>query len=224
MYMTETPPRKYRSPKRKAAAERTRESILRAADALFREHGWSGTTIAAIARGAGVSAETVYATFGGKLALLEALVEACVRRDAPQIPLLEQDDRRKVLATPDPARQIALFARDIAAILAQVAPLMSVVQGAAASVPELADLYRRLQEGRRRNLAVFAGALARNAPLAGAAQTDAATATLWRLASPELFTLMREIEGQSVEQYADWLERSLAALLLDQPRNECAEP
>lgn len=222
--MSESPPRKYRSPARKAAAEKTRASIIRAADALFRQHGWSGTTIAAIARGAGVSAETVYATFGGKLALLEALVEASVRREAPQIPMLEQDERRKILATRDPARQIELFAQDLAGILSQVAPLMAVVQGAAAGVPELAVLYRRLQEGRRRNLAVFVEALARNGPPAGAAQIDAATATLWRLASPELFTLMREIEGISVEQYADWLARSLAALLLDQPRGDRPEP
>jgi hypothetical protein len=43
---------------------------------------------------------------------------------------------------------------------------------------------------------------------------EEATAMIWRLASPELFLLLRDIEGINGEQYALWLEDSLRMLLL----------
>ena len=64
----------YRSPLRKERAADTRRRIAAAALELFTEHGFGGTTVAAIAERAGVSAQTVYATFGSKGAILRALL------------------------------------------------------------------------------------------------------------------------------------------------------
>ena len=44
---------------------------------------------------------------------------------------------------------------------------------------------------------------------------DEAVAIIWRLTSPELFLLMTEIEGLSTTAYAEWLEATLAQLLLE---------
>jgi hypothetical protein len=41
-----------------------------------------------------------------------------------------------------------------------------------------------------------------------------ATAVIWRLASPEMFTLMTEVEGISVADFETWLASSLRRLLL----------
>ncbi|HWA18660.1 MAG TPA: hypothetical protein VG757_06655 [Devosia sp.] len=51
-------------------------------------------------------------------------------------------------------------------------------------------------------------------PLKTGIGRKAATATIWRLASPELFLLMTGVEGMSTVQYARRLEATLAALLL----------
>lgn len=211
------PSRAYRSPLRAARAEQTRRSILDAARALFIAKGWSGTTIAAIAEAATVSNETVYSVFGSKRAILQKLIADAVRGQSPDVPLLEQETPSAIAASTDQHRQIALFALDIAGVLSRVAPLMAVLRAAAETEPKLAGLYRQMHEGRRNNLGFFAETLARNGPLRDGMDTKEATAVIWRIASPDLFLLMRDVERMDGEGYAAWLEESLVALLLADP-------
>lgn len=206
--------RPYRSARRTGKAAQTRAAILDAADALFRGKGWTATTIALIAGEAGVSAETVYSGFGNKRTILRTLVIAAVRRDAPEVPLDRQAGPMAVLAEPDPARLLGHFARDIADVLLRVAPLMAVVRSGAAAEPELASLYSELHEGRRRNLLSVAEALARTGALRPHLTAAAAADTIWRLASPELFTLMQDVEAASPEAFGAWLEDMLVHALL----------
>jgi len=208
------PKRKYASARRAGQAADTREAVLAAARAQFIAAGWQGTTVAGIARAAGVSNETIYAVFGTKQAVLLAVVERAVRRGEPGVPLLDQAGPQAVAAAGDQRRQIALFAEDIARILDGVADLMAVVRTAASSDPALAAFYRNLHEGRRRNLAFVIDALLKTGPLRPGLDADAATATVWRLASPELFLLMRQVEGLTADRYAGWLADMLEAALL----------
>lgn len=189
--------------------------MISAARQHFIAMGWQGTTIAGVARAAGVSNETIYAVFGSKQALLSAVLEQAVRRKDPSVPLLEQEGPRAIAAAVDQHAQIALFAGDIAGVLGNVAELMAVVRTAATTDADLARLYRDLHEGRRRNLAFVARALAEKGPLRHGMDTEAATAQLWRLASPELFLLMTEIEGISAAGYAQWLTDALVGALLE---------
>ncbi|MDQ1680520.1 MAG: hypothetical protein QOI42_1379, partial [Frankiaceae bacterium] len=69
-------PRSYSSPLRAAQAQETRRRILDSARFLFAGNGYPTTTIAAIARHAGVSADTVYGAFGTKAHLLKQLLDA----------------------------------------------------------------------------------------------------------------------------------------------------
>lgn len=208
------PKRKYASTRRAGQAADTREAVIAAARAQFIAAGWAGTTIAGVARAAGVSSETIYAVFGSKQALLLAVVERAVRRAEPDVALLDQAGPKSVLAATDQRTQLAMFASDITEVLGNVADLMAVVRSAAAADTALEGLYRNLHEGRRRNLASVARALLAVGPLRGNLDADAATATLWRLASPELFLLMTKLEGLSGERYAAWLTSTLQAVLL----------
>ena len=67
--------REYRSEKRRKQASDTRQTIIDAGRRLFIEQGYASTTVAEIAKEAGVSAPTVYASVGGKRGILMALVE-----------------------------------------------------------------------------------------------------------------------------------------------------
>ena len=212
--------RPYRSAHRTGQAAQTRAAILAAADVLFRDKGWTATTIALIARQAGVSAETVYSGFGNKRTILQTLVVAAVRRDAPEVPVTGQAAPLAVLANPDPARLLGHFARDIADVLSRVAPLMAVVRSGATAEPELASLYSELHEGRRRNLLAVAEALARTGGLRPHLTAAGAADTIWRLASPELFTLMQDVEGASPEAFGAWLEDTLVHALLAPGRGQ----
>lgn len=206
------PKRGYRSDRRSAQASDTRAAVLSAAHDLFIRDGWQKATIAAIARQAGVSVETIYAGFGSKLALLEAVVVASVRGLQPETALIDQAGPRAVLEAPDQRSQIALFAKDIAEVLGRVAPLMAVVRAAAESEPALKELYIGLHRGRTRNLAMLVDALLGHGPLR--TDRDACLASLVRLASPELFLFVTNVEGLSPAQYATWLSDVLTALLL----------
>ena len=208
------PKRKYASTRRAGQAAETRETVIAAARQQFIALGWQATTIAGIAQAAGVSNETIYAVFGSKQSLLRAVIERTVRRSDPAVPLVEQAGPQAVAAAADQREQIALFAEDISGVLGNVAELMAVVRSAAAADAELAALYRGLHDGRRRNLAFVAKALAEKGPLRHGMDAEAATAVLWRLASPELFLLMTDVEGVQPARYAEWLKRALLDALL----------
>src|SRR5919199_6081715 len=67
--------RRYDSTGRREQARRTRELLLDTAERQFLAAGYAATTLAAIAREAGVSVETVYKAFGGKSGLVRAIYE-----------------------------------------------------------------------------------------------------------------------------------------------------
>lgn len=66
--------RAYHAPRRTKAAAQTREAILDAATRLFLDHGYASVTVAQIAREAGAAVPTVYASTGGKGAILTILI------------------------------------------------------------------------------------------------------------------------------------------------------
>ena len=205
------PRRTYRSRRRKEQAEETRARILEAAQGLFVERGYAGATIAAIAAEAGTAQETVYQAFGNKRALLAELVQRAVRGDDPA-PILEQPGPIAVNRSADPTEQLRLFAEDVAKRLERAGPLMQVLADAGHGDPDLAALHQRFHQARRRNLRLFADALAANAPLrVGLPQ---AADTVWALASPELHTLLTQTAGWSRKRYTVWLADTLMHALV----------
>jgi AcrR family transcriptional regulator len=65
-----------------------REAILEGAFRLFSKHGYAATTLAAIAKSAGVSPGNVYIYFGSKLEILYAIYDPWLRA---RIAVLEQE-------------------------------------------------------------------------------------------------------------------------------------
>lgn len=191
--------RPYRSERRQEGARRTREQILDAATASFAERGYAGTTIAAVAAAAGTAAETVYATFGTKAALLEAAVRRAARGDE-QTEILAQPISRRTLAESDRREAVRLFAEDVTKRLGRVAPLLAV----ATAEPGLAELHRKLHHARLRGLSALPPALG--------VTDEAAAETIWALASPELYLLLTRTRGWSARRYATWLADTLASL------------
>lgn len=208
--------RPYRSELRRDQAAQTRALVLDAAATLFEERGYEGTSIAAIAEAARVSAETVYARFGTKRALLGELCRRAVRGD-DTAPVPEQAGPRAVAAATDQHEQLRLFAADIVLRLERAAPLVTIVAGAARSHPELAELFARLHADRLKNLRILVDALAVNGPLR--LDADDAMETVWALTSPELHQLLVRVRGWTRERYRDWLASSLAELLLSEGRS-----
>jgi AcrR family transcriptional regulator len=68
----------YHSPRRADAAAATRTAILDNARAMFLDRGYTDVTVNDIAKAARVAVQTVYASTGGKAAILSALLQPAV--------------------------------------------------------------------------------------------------------------------------------------------------
>ncbi len=212
--MTNQPKRRYDSSRRKQQAQQTRRQIIEAARQLFIERGYSGATIEAIAQAADVATETVYAAFGSKRAILSRLVEISVGGDERPVPLLERPGPQAVRTEPDQHLQVEMFASQIAEIMSRVAPIFAVMNAAARTEPEIAELLDRLLAERLGGMTYFISALSAHGGLRDDLDASTAAETVWALTSAEVFNLLTIERSWSKEQYAVWLADSLTRLLL----------
>jgi AcrR family transcriptional regulator len=205
--------RTYKSDLRATQAEATRQAILTAARRVCCAGGWPNATIAAIAKEAGVSKETIYAIFGSKVVLIGEMVKASVAKAVPGKHFLDEECPRAISAETDQTRQIDLWATYLSEILELVSPLMAVIRSGAEVEPEMAELYRALHQGRRGNLSRIAQSILNVGTLRNGLTVETTTDILWQLASPEMFHLLSGVGGYSTERYAEWLAGMLKAAL-----------
>jgi AcrR family transcriptional regulator len=140
--------RRYRATRRHEQANETRQGIIRAAHDLFISDGYGRTTIAAIARVAGVAVETVYAAYRNKPTLLRQVWYATFRGDEEDVRLLDRPEIRAVLAEPDLATRLRAQAGVYASVFRRFAPLLRALQGAATSEPAAAAMLAEFDQGR----------------------------------------------------------------------------
>ncbi len=222
MLLTVTPPesrvkgatRSYRSPLREERARANRESVVRAAHELFLEQGYVRTSVAQVARRAGVSADLVYKLFTTKKGLLVEVLNFAVTGVTDSPPVLEQEGPRAMQAMTDPRQQVATMAPDIAGRISRARPVDDVFRSAAAVDEEIAAQRAELHETRWRNLHAAVEAIAANGPLRQGLSEDDAATTLWLLAGPETHRQLVDVRGWSQEKYAAWLADALELLLL----------
>ena len=211
--MTEAvkPRRPYRSPVRADQAQLTRGRIIDSARHLFLSRGFGNTTVAAVAAAAGVAAETVYATFGGKRGLMEAVITAAVHG---------QDDTGedsqwagKIHALPTPRERLRAWVAHSCTHLQATSAVHAMIRGAADSEPFAADLRETLLAERlslhtTRCRQFLAGHLRTGLTVEQAAQHYSA------LLSPDLHHLV--IQGMSWPdaQYQQWVTALLETDLL----------
>lgn len=212
------PSRTYRSELRAAQARHTRRVVIDSAAQLFLERGYPGTTIAAVARRAGVAPDTVYSAFGSKLALLKAVLDVSVGGDDRDIALLDRAGPLAVKDEPDQRRQIAMFATGITDQLERVRPIDDVLRTAAAVDPDAADLRADLQlRQRRAAMRTVVSWLAAHGPLRDGVSAEEAAATLWTLTSPEVHQMLRDTWRWSRKRYTRWLTHTLIDAVLPPP-------
>jgi AcrR family transcriptional regulator len=205
--------RRYESPRRREQAAATRRAILEAAEHLFGERGYAGTSVAAIAAAAGVALKTVYAAFGTKANVLRALWNLRMRGDEEPVPLAQRPWFQELIAEPDPRRRLALVARNARTVRERTAALTEIVRQAAPGDPQIAELWERFQrELYELGMREVANTLARNGVLA--TDSERAADLLWTLAHPDLYLLLVRERGWTPDAYERWLGETLCRQLL----------
>jgi AcrR family transcriptional regulator len=197
--------RRYHSPRRKEQAEATRTAILDAAERLFIEDGYVRTSMAAIAKEAGVALKTVYLGFETKGGLLRALWHRRLRGGRERVPVGEQEWFLEVLREPDPAQVLRLNARNSRVVKSRIAPLGEVLLTAAPADPDVEALSERIWSDFYENQLEVVKALHRRKALKKGLGVKRATDMLWTLNHPRTYILLVHERDWTPEQYERWL-------------------
>jgi len=209
----ESPRQPYRSPRRAAAALKTRQAIRAAAETLFLRDGYAQTTMRAIAEQAGVSEKTIYLAYATKANLLLEVIRVAARGDQAPETISQRPEWRAV--TTGPLEDVfPRFAALNAALMARTARIIALAQSAAAIDPELAQHGARARAATRADLFELTAELKRRGALApGISEQDAAD-TIYAVAS-EVTVYLRLITecGWDDARYAELIARTLKANL-----------
>jgi AcrR family transcriptional regulator len=206
--------RTYDSPRRREQAWATRRAILQAARELFVQRGYVATTIDAIAASAGVSPETVYATFKNKRSLLSQVIDVSMAGDDAPVPILERNWVQTMRDEPDPRRRLHILARNGRLILERTAPIREVLRGAAVVDPEMACLWELNKAQRFAGQRELLRILTERTPLREGLTAKKAADVLFAIGSPETYRLLVVDRGWSADRFERWYADTLARLLL----------
>lgn len=210
--------RRYASPKREQAARETRHRIRAAGSELFLRDGYVATSMAAIARAAGVSERTVYLAYESKAALLNEIIRVGVRGDDRLEALTDREDVRAVQAASSGAAVIAGFARGTAGVLDRAARFLALGEAAATVDAAVAVARDRGHAGQRHDVRAVAERLRALGALRPGLDVDRATDILVALGvSESVYLRFTEECGWSPAEYAEVIERVLAAAVLSEP-------
>ncbi|KIA61740.1 TetR/AcrR family transcriptional regulator [Nocardia vulneris] len=203
--------RTYRSPVREEAARRTRDIVVRAAMQVFAERGYAGATIDQIATYAGVSRPTVFAA--GNKAQLFALARQYVDNDGD---VTEADSTMaQILTIDDPRRLLERFATHTAAIMRRARPLQAVLEQAAGTDPELAELLKSTQQQLLETAGSVVAAVAAARSLRRGISRRTATDVLWLQLQYTNYQRLVDERGWSHREFERWHATAMIAALLE---------
>ena len=198
--------RSYHSPKRERQARRTREQIIDAARRLFARDGFAKTTVEAIAREAGVSAQTVYASVGSKRGIVLALLDRMEAEGG------NEELRQELGASNDPREQLRAIVRFNRRLFERGRDVLDVVMAARAD-PDV-EAFGRAGEARRREGQVrWVRAWAEAGMLRPNLDQGEAADVLWALTGSELYWLFAVNSGWSGFRFDEWLFGTLESQL-----------
>lgn len=195
-------PRRYTSAVRAEQAAATRSAVLRAARSLFTTRGYAATSVAQVARRAGVSVDTVYASVGRKPELLLAVHDMLLGSSDEPIAAEERDYVRRIRAAPRATEKIRIYADALAVVLPRTVPLVLALREAAVTDNRCATVAAALDERRADNMRRLAADLRVTGEVRADLSDDDVATLVWSLNSPDYFQLLRG-RGLTATQYAD---------------------
>ena len=206
------PPRTYDATSRNEAARQSRDRVVDVARAELLARGYAGTTIAAVAAGAGVSVETIYKGFGGKPGLVRAIYERALEGRGPT-PAPQRSD-----AMSDAERDAHVIVREWGRLAAEVAPLVSPVllllKAAADAEPALRTILDDDAAQRWTRMRHNVAKLARLDALKDGVTVDDAADVAWTLVAPEMYEALVVRRGWSAAKFGAFVGKTMDAALL----------
>jgi AcrR family transcriptional regulator len=206
--------RTYNSTGRRAQSAETRQRVVEAARDLMLEVGYRATTIAAVAAQAGVNVDTVYELVGRKPLLLRELIEQAISGADRAVVAEQRDYVKAMLAEPDPAKKLAIYARAVRQTQQRMAPLFLALRDASSTEPEAGAVWREISERRAANMRKLARDLRDAGGLRADLSINEAADVIWATNSSELYVLLTVDRGWSPHRFERWLTDTWRRLLL----------
>jgi AcrR family transcriptional regulator len=205
--------RTYDATNRQQRARERRRAVVQAAQELFERDGFRATTIAAVARTAGVSAESIYKGFGTKAALAKAVFDFVIAGDDEPVPMLERPEIQTVRSEPDPGRKLALYAEGLASRQHRSAKVQLLIRDGRHVDDTLEEVWQKLLAERLHGMTMLATELHATGRLRPGLDVDEVRDILWTYISVELYELLVLNRGWPVARYTTWLSDALIAAL-----------
>jgi AcrR family transcriptional regulator len=204
--------RPYNANGRREQSRNTHNALLDAALKRFDEHGYTATTIESIASDAGVSAATIYKTYGGKPGVVRALCERALGGQGP-VPAERRSDALKEKES-DPRKVIEGWGRLTAEMAPRIAPILLLLHDAANGDPAAAALHKELDASRLARMTDNARYLVNGGHVRPGIRLAHASDVLWTYSSPELFDLLIRRRQWSLRNYSRFVVEAITSALL----------
>ncbi len=193
----------------------TRSRVVEAARELFMSRGYVATTMADIAREAGVALQSVYTAGQSKADLLHLVTDLAVAGDDQEVMLADRPEFAAVAAESDPVRQVQMLASLIAATMERLAPVWIAYREAAAVDPKAASnlvaAHRRRRETFETMIRMIPEPRLRH-------PYERSADTMWAIGSIDVSLLERTVLEWDSTQYARWLSETLVDQLVAPPK------
>lgn len=203
--------RTYDSNGRHERARLQHAATLDTAASLFRTHGYALTTVESIAQAAGISAATIYKSYGGKAGLVRSLCHCALAGVGP-VPAEVRSNALR--AGCDVLQVIEGWGHLLAEVSPRVAPLLLLLRDAAGGDPEANALHDELERDRLARMADNADYLGRGGHLRSGVTTSDARDILWTCSSPELYDLLIDRRSWTIAKYRRFVTDMMTNMLV----------
>jgi AcrR family transcriptional regulator len=206
------PKRSYDASRRREQARQSRRRIIDTAERMFLRDGYSATTVQAIAAAAGVSADTIYKSFGGKPGLIRAIRDRALEGEGP-IPAERRSDEIQQRET-NPRNIISAWGAFVAELAPRASPILLLIRDVAAGDVEVRALRDELDTDRLRRMTDNARRLRDAGHLRPRITLAQAADILWTYSSPELYELLVLRRGWTPQRYGRFVADAMIKALL----------
>jgi len=189
---------------RRERAKATQRRIVKAADKLFSEQGYVGTTMAQVAEAAGVAVQTVYFAFNTKAALLSRAYQLAVGGEPePRVPQ-EQPWYAAMAVEPGILPALRHLVTGVGEIMRRVTPLYLIARVAADEDPDAARMMAVNQELRANGYKEALELLRAKAEFRPGLTLERATDLLLLFVGMDAYDTLVNSRGWSHEEWVDW--------------------
>jgi AcrR family transcriptional regulator len=207
--------RRYSAALRTEQMALTRGRVLEVAGRMFVEQGYLGTTLAGIAKTAGVSVQTIYNAVGGKSALLKAVYDVTLAGDDEPVPMVQRPVFQAMIQAKTGREFLNHYAAIARHLNERVQPLVSMVLAQAATGdPDLRAFAETIEGERATGTANAAGHLAQHFGLRDGLDTEDAADILWTLTAPDLARRLVAERSWTWDRYQTWLATTMTDAVL----------